>query len=320
MGKKTPADPTGQGTNRVRSGNRLKRRLTDAERVIKRMFRSIPRTAHTERVISNAERAVIYDYVYPPEAEQRFDAMVRELLDELLLETQLDAMPPGWWWQEDIELPYRQGTLETTSEINKAVIVAIVAGVLAAGLPPRRIEPRDTLTSPTYRQALNKQYVDNFGVMKGLSDTTATQVMAQVNLGIDAGEKPSVIASNITKRFDVAKSSAERIARTQVNKAYNDARVDVIEKSAERTGLRAVVLHISALLTSTRVRHAKRHGNAYTPAQQNQWWNEDNNRINCYCTTRPALVDSRGKLIEESTQQEIKAERELFDQIDTTGR
>ena len=82
---------------------------------------------------------------------------------------------------------------------------------------------------------------------------------------------------------------------------------------AERTGLRAGVIHISALATTTRPSHAARHGNAYTTADQNQWWDTGANRINCKCTTISILIDRNGKVIQAETQQEIKAEKTFFD-------
>ena len=41
-------------------------------------------------------------------------------------------------------------------------------------------------------------------------------------------------------------------------------------------------LHLSAFLPTTRVTHARRHGTLHTTADQEQWYQEDGNAINCY--------------------------------------
>ena len=155
-------------------------------------------------------------------------------------------------------------------------------------------------------------YASNFEVIKTLSDRTADQVNQMINLGIQAGNTPTQISEMITQRFDVARSSADRIANTEVNKAYNDARLNAVDVAAEQTGLRAGVIHLSALLPTTRQTHGDRHGNAYTTAQQRQWWNSDANRINCHCSTTTVLIDRQGRVIDTELQQEIKAERTFF--------
>ena len=131
----------------------------------------------------------------------------------------------------------------------------------------------EVLLSESYRAALNGAQVSNFNTIKGLSENTSTQVLQRVNAGIKAGEKPSVIAANISERFKIAKSAAKRISETEVNTAYNDARLDAANVMSKQTGLRAAVIHISALTPTTRSTHAARHGNSYTVEDQRQWWN-----------------------------------------------
>ena len=215
-----------------------------------------------------------------------------------------------------VELPYRQGTLEEVRDFNQLVAQATAAGVTAAGgLPLLITDPADVLLSADYLKGLRSAVVRNYGLIKTLSERTADQVIQQINLGIDAGDTPSEIRKAITKRFDVSKSNAKRIADTEINRAYNDARLEAAKTAAERSGLRAGVLHISALIPTTRANHAARHGKTYTPDQQLKWWNtggNGTNRINCLCTTRSVLIDRSGKVIDSALQKEIKNEGEEF--------
>lgn len=303
----TKTDPTGQARNRKRSTKRLDRRLRIAEREIKKLFRAIPRTRRNVTPIVNQS---IYEYEY---SQQDFDSLVQYWLNQQLLETQTGVMPFDWFWRDDIELPYRQGTAEETRDFNALILGAIAAGVLINGLPPQTEPIEQVLLSEPYRTALNSAQVSNFQTIKTLSERTSAQVIQQVNAGIQAGNTPTEIADAITKRFDVAKSSAKRIAETEVNKAYNDARLRAADVMEQQTGLRAGVVHISALLPTTRAEHAARHGNAYTTADQLTWWNEGVNRINCKCSTRSVLIDSAGKVVQTELQDELKAERSFFD-------
>jgi SPP1 gp7 family putative phage head morphogenesis protein len=309
---KTKSDPTGQSKARRRAYKALSNRLTRAERRVKALFRSIPRKRRSEAVITN-DSEVFYDYDLSAFEQEQLRKEIEAILDQEVLETEQDSIPPFWWWEQYVEQPYRQGTLDEIVTFNQLVGGAIAAKVLIDGFPPRKLEGQQVVTSTRYADDLNKVYTSNFAAVKAVSDRTSDQVIQQINLGIQAGNKPSVIASTISKRFDISRSSAMRTAVTEVNKAYNDAKMNANLLSAEQTGLRSAVMHISALLPTTRKTHAARHGNVYTVRQQTEWWNDGANRINCHCTVRPVLIDGSGKIIDVELQEEIKAERSFFD-------
>lgn len=310
MPRKTKADPTGQARNRNKSTRRLTTRLDRAERQVKALFRAIPRTRRTQTRIVNAEQIAVYDYEYD---QQTFERAVEFILNDELLQTQTGIMQPDWYWRDDIELPYRQGTVEEVRDFNQLIAGAVVAGVLIAGLPPQTVPIEQVLMSEPYRTALNAAQVSNFSTIKGLSEKTSTQVLQRVNAGIQAGDKPSVIAADISKRFNVARSDAKRISETAVNEAYTNSKMSASDLLSEQTGLRAAVIHISALSPTTRQTHADRHGNAYTTADQRQWWNTSPNRINCKCDIKSVLIDRQGKVVDAELQEEIKQERSFFD-------
>lgn len=313
MGKKTKQDPTGQGVNRRRATRRLQERLTLSESQVKRLFRMVPRTRRQVTVLPNATIPV-YDYQITAAELEELERRVRAIVSNNLLETQFNRMPPNWWWQSVIESPYRQGTLEELVQFNRLVTTELVRVRAARGLATLPLNLTQVLQSSEYLEALDKVYVRNFQVIKTLSDRTSDQVMQQINLGLSSGSTPTEIASSITERFDVSRSSAKRIADTEVNRAYNDGRLDATDIAADQTGLRAGVLHLSALLPTTRETHGDRHGDAFTTDQQRQWWNSGTNRINCHCSTRSVLIDRQGRVIDVELQEELQVEREFFDE------
>lgn len=311
MGRKTKADPTGQARNRQRSTRRLQSRVSVAQREVKALFRSIPKSSIKKTRIQNAQQTVVYDYEIDIAELER---TVEMIINAQLLETQTDVMPFDWYWKEDVERPYREATAEEVRDFNVLIAQAVVAGAtLPLLVSPDGMPVEQVLLSQHYRQALNAAQTDNFRVIRNLSRRTSAQVMKVISDGIQAGDTPTSISNQITERFDVAKSSAKRIAETEVNKAYNDAQLNAADALETETGLRSAVMHISALLPTTRATHAARHGNVYTVADQLQWWNSGTNRINCKCTTRTVLIDRSGKVVDTELQQEIKAERSFFD-------
>jgi SPP1 gp7 family putative phage head morphogenesis protein len=312
MGKKTKHDPTGQAVNRRKGTRRLRNRLTLAERQIKALFRAVPRTRRQETVLVNAPVIPVYDYQITASELEELERRIRAVINDELLETQFNRMPPNWWWQDVIEVPYREGVADEVVEFNRLVTAELVRLRAERGLSTQTLDLSQVLTSSEYLDALDNVYVRNFGTIRTLSDRTADQVIQQLNDGISAGNTPTEIASAISERFDVSRSSAQRTADTEINRAYNDARLDATEVAAQQTGLRAGVLHLSALIPTTRSAHAARHGNAYTVAQQRQWWNSDVNRINCHCSTRSVLIDRQGRVIDVELQEELRAEREFF--------
>lgn len=271
MGRITSEDPAGQNTNRQKASRALLSRLRVAER---------------------ETRTIISDSPDDPSARQMNDLRrsIQFALNNQLLQTQDDEPVKSWYWTDELEQPYRQGALQEAVEINRQVRDAIIAGVLISGIfRPREIEAHGLITSKIYRDNFGLKVVDNFSVIKGLSETTTKQVMQQINIAMQSKLSVRETAVNIHERFNVSRSSAQRIAHTEINKSYNDARITTIEASEEQTGIPAKVEHLSALLTTTRGSHARRHGNFYTPAEQQKWWNTDANRINCYCSIRSSL-------------------------------
>ena len=312
MATRNKQDPTGQARNRRKGMRVLQNRITKAERQVKALFRAIPKERRRQAGIVNNAEVTFYDYDYPPIEQERLTNQVQVILDEELETTDV-LMPPDWFWQDNLEQPYRQGTVETINSFNQQVTAATIAGVTVRGIAPQTVPAESVLFSPAYAERLQNVYVSNYPTIKGLSQDTTKQVMQQINAGIKANQPPSVIATNISERFNVSRSSAKRIADTEINQAFTNAEMDATVIAADVTGLRAGVIHISALLPTTRNHHANRHGNAYTVEQQRQWWDTGANRINCKCSTISVLINAKGKVVDTKKQKTIKAEKVFFD-------
>lgn len=292
-------DPTGQARNRADLNKKLQVRLANAESEVKKLFRVIPRTSKVEKNLSlNQDTFTTYEYDLPPEQQDALESAIEAIILLWLLQGRNQNKPANYYSDVNVDVAYRAGTLETVQETNSALGKIAIAGALLASMP-RSIDTSIVFTQAYLNNVLGYQN-DMFYDIKGLSSKTSAQVYERIMAGVKAGKTPREIIKDITKRFDVAKSSAERIVQTQINKTYNDSITDTIDYINENTSLNAAGIHKSALLPNrTRAWHAARHNKMYTTAQQNSWWSEGANRINCYCSFVIVLLDKDNKPILE---------------------
>lgn len=313
--RKKQIDPTGQGSNRKHAANALKKRIDKIQQFALRKFRSIPRKRRQRADIIN--NLVFFEYDYSPEDQQQFETQLESVANQQLLESEDDPVIPFWYWSSEIEKPYRQGTIEETNLLNKLIDEAVVAGIVVEGVLLRELQIEQVLISEPYRSAVAKQIGSTVPSIKDLSTKTSSQVMGVINRGIQAGNSPKTIVNEIIARFDVSRSSAQRIANTEINWAYNKAKLDLGKLSSAELGIRTAVLHISALIPTTRATHAARHSLTFTFEAQQAWWLEGTNLINCHCTTQTVLVDRKGQPINDTFQNELKTEKKEFFDLDS---
>ncbi len=308
--QKTQQDPTGQASNRKSATRALSKRLASIKQFTLRRFKAIPKKRIERRNIVNNQVFYEYDISAQELATLRND--IAAVSNEQLLESQDDPTLLFWYYTSEIERPYRQGTIQEVTVVNRMIDEATAAGIALVALPLVRLDVEAVLNSEAYIQGLLKELNAAVGDIKKLAADTAADMYGVINRGIQAGNSPRTIATAITERFDVSVSRAERIAVTEVNKAYNDAKMNLGEISSKQIGVRSAVLHISALIPTTRPHHAARHGNTYTYQAQLAWWDSGANRINCHCTTQTVLVDRKGQPINKTFQKELKEEKQFF--------
>jgi len=306
---RTEQDPTNQEGTRTRATKANNNRLNISAREVLAIWKGVTAKRTTRKKIANEqannENLDFYVYDLTAQAKQDLSVDISESVNSNL-ETQGSAPPFDWYYEQYIEQAYRGGTIQENAMI--AVLLAIVTGSVI-------IETSAILSSTSYLDLLKAAVNKNYPSFKGLSETTSKQIFQVITDGIDGGLSKSAIRRKIIKRYEVSKSSAKRIVDTEVNRAYNNARTDLI-KFYRDSGEPLAVQHISALLATTRAHHAARHGRAYTPEQQNLWWNQGQNRINCHCSIRAIVVNRDGTVANKAAQKKfINRGKEIFDAI-----
>jgi SPP1 gp7 family putative phage head morphogenesis protein len=121
-----------------------------------------------------------------------------------------------------------------------------------------------------------------FEFMEGFAGDTASDLGRVLFQAVQDGQNPKDTAKDIRARFDVSKSRAERIARTEITQALRRGRIDEARDAEDKFGIRVKMLWVSALIPErSRPWHMARHGNLYTTEEVTDFYSRNGNAINC---------------------------------------
>lgn len=203
-------------------------------------------------------------------------------VDQIMLEGGLANL---WFTVQFVEPAYQSGAARNRSNL------ASQSTVYKAARP----DLRALLLSEPYQRRLSLLAAREFEEMKGLGNTIKKDMAQILTGGLAAGQGPLEISKQITAQLGIEKRRADRIARTEINAAHTNARMDQAEDARVNLGLDSREMHISALSPTTRQTHRDRHGTLHPVQQQRDWWARDGNRINCKCSTVTVLVNKAGQ-------------------------
>lgn len=240
------------------------------------IFNAIPKQRTSQTVIPN-ESITLWLYDVDQVALQQ---AINDIVNRHL-ETSTEQTPPGWWFSQYDEQSWRAGAFSENNNVDM-LLAATALLVLSNEM---------LLAQPFYMTGLTSEIQLSYTAIKGLSQTASRQVYQVIVDGVRGNLSPVEIRKNIIKRFSVAVSSANRIVDTEINRINNTARTEVVRMYRDQFGYNVAVRHISALMATTRHNHAARHRKIYTPEQQNRWWDQGSNRINCHCSVRSVVLE-----------------------------
>jgi SPP1 gp7 family putative phage head morphogenesis protein len=277
-------DPTGQAGRRTRAKADIAKRVRELRDQVLDILYSIP-------VQSIQVNKTTYRYDANPD---RIDSLFDELLGIFYQVLELNQPRRAWFFNDYLGPAWQQGTAQAFERI-KTLAEAAVPDVGEA------MQLDSVLSSPEYTSRFEIISARAFENMKGFAGQAAQELGGILGRGVAMGESPRTIARDIRRKFkQVEGYRAERIARTEVNNAYTEARYETNRDARDRLGLDVMVMHVSALVPNTRPTHASRHGRLYTLEQQRSWWSEGSQKINCLCSTvEVILIDG------EPTQQKL---------------
>ncbi|MDZ6182692.1 phage minor head protein [Klebsiella pneumoniae] len=238
-------------------------------------------------------------FIYDMSAQQLADLLeaVQIILDDYLLE----GGEQNLWAMGYVTKEAQRGTLEAFNNLSQQSQVYASQTTL-----------QQLLSSPGYLNQIAAARLTAFSDWKVISDTARGDLTNIITDAVARGVNPRETASVISKRLDVSMSKAKTIAQTEQVGALRQAQWNETDWAADRLGLNTGLLWLSALKPTTRSWHASRHGKVYTTEQVRDFYAENGNRYNCYCSQIPVLLNDDGSIFNEGLAEKLKKEREQW--------
>lgn len=238
-------------------------------------------------------------FIYDMSAQELADLLeaVQSILDDELLE----GGSQNLWVMDCVIAEYDRGTLNAFTNLS------VQSQVYASQTTLQQL-----LSSPGYLNQIAAARLTTFSDWKVISDTARGDLANIITDAVARGVNPRETASVISKRLDVSMSKAKNIAQTEQVGALRQAQWNETDWAADRLGLNTGLLWLSALKPTTRTWHASRHGKVYTTEDVRDFYAENGNRYNCYCSQIPVLLNDDGSIFNEGLADKLKNERKQW--------
>jgi len=288
-----------------------KRKLVARYRRIDKGMRQLIGTLD-KRVISTN---IKYEYQIDVTRFQNINSFIQNLLYDELLDNQNGLLTQRWWLNANLAQAYEDGTSDILLSSKRIATVESVGPELSREM--RFIKLEQTIFSRGFQTRVGLVQARTFELMKGLSDSTRTDLSNTLARGMIDGIGIRELSKNITDRVKVSLSRGQRIARTEILNAYRTAggvetdelNEDVYDDS--EWGMQS--LWFSALSPTTRRTHASRHGMIYTTDEVREFYAKNSNAINCLCSQSTVLVNKRtGEVLQQDLLDRMAKRRKQF--------
>ena len=238
-------------------------------------------------------------FIYDMTAAELADLLqvVQSILDDELL----DGGSQNIWAMDYVVAEHERGTLGAFTNLS------VQSPVYASQTTLQQL-----LSSAAYQNQIASAYVSTYSDWKGISDTARADLANVIADSIGRGINPRETASIVSKRLDVSMSKAKTIAQTEQVGALRQAQWSETNWATERLGLNTGLMWLSALKPTTRPWHASRHGKVYTTEEVRDFYAENGNRYNCYCSQIPVLLNDDGSIFNEGLADKLMKERKLW--------
>ncbi|MDU4843725.1 MAG: phage minor head protein [Leclercia adecarboxylata] len=237
----------------------------------------------------------IYDMT-PQELAELLEA-VQGILDDYLLE----GGEQNQWAMDYVVAEAQRGTLEAFNNLSQQ-----------SPYYANQTTLQQLLSSPGYQNQIASARLTTFSDWEAISDAARADLTGIITDAVARGVNPRETASVISKRLDVSMSRAKSIAQTEQVGALRQAQWNETDWAADRLSLNTSLLWLSALKPTTRSWHASRHGKVYTTEEVRDFYAENGNRYNCYCSQIPVLLNDDGSIFNEGLADKLAKERKQW--------
>lgn len=238
-------------------------------------------------------------FIYDMSAQELADLFeaVQVILDDYLLE----GGEQNLWAMDYVAAEAQRGTLEAFNNLSQQS--QAYAGQTTL---------QQLLSSPAYQNQIASAYISTYSDWKLETDRARGDLANIIADAVGRGVNPRETAQVISKRLDVSMGRAKTIAQTEQVGALRQAQWNETDWAADRLGLNTGLLWLSALKPTTRSWHASRHGKVYTTEQVRDFYAENGNRYNCYCSQIPVLLNDDGSIFNEGLADKLAKERKAW--------
>ncbi|AYY36040.1 TPA: phage minor head protein [Klebsiella pneumoniae] len=238
-------------------------------------------------------------FIYDMSAQELADLLesVQVILDDYLLE----GGEQNLWAMDYVAAEAQRGTLEAFNNLSQQSQVYASQTTL-----------QQLLSSPAYQNQIASAYISTYSDWKLEADRARGDLANIIADAVGRGVNPRETAQVISKRLDVSMGRAKTIAQTEQVGALRQAQWNETDWAADRLGLNTGLLWLSALKPTTRSWHASRHGKVYTTEQVRDFYAENGNRYNCYCSQIPVLLNDDGSIFNQGLAEKLAKERQQW--------
>lgn len=238
-------------------------------------------------------------FIYDMNAQQLADLLqvVQTILDDHLLE----GGERNLWAMSHVAAEFQRGTQQAFNNLSVQSQAYAQQTTLV-----------QLLSTPAYQNQVASAYISAYSDWKLESDRARGDLANIISDAIGRGINPRETAQIVSKRLDVSLSRAKNIAQTEQVGALRQAQWNETDWAADRLGLNTGLLWLSALKPTTRSWHASRHGKVYTTEEVRDFYAENGNRYNCYCSQIPVLLNQDGSVFNEGLENKLMIERKLW--------
>jgi len=281
--------PTGQNP-------RIKAFYGELRRRLRRSYKAAAEYASNLKPQIVQLNATGYQYQLDPLLMSQINSYIEALLNEIIYGNAQGEWSAGWWANS-----YSSGAYQRAAEqvITQTQLLAADAGVTQELPSLQYLRAEAVVMEPGFQRRLGSVYARLFEDMKGFTDVDKRNMAGIITRGMAAGQSPRVIAREMEKKGLEQDWRCLRIASTEVNQAYRDgswSETDAVNDEVfGDSDYMLKVMHLSALLATTRRDHAARHGTICTPAEEREWFatKATGGQINCKCSTVDILVNRK---------------------------
>lgn len=276
----TAQDRTGaQGILR-RANAAIRRRWAGLEAEVLAIFARIRVVGEVAQNDQSSQPRTIY--ALTPEEMAAVTQALGEAFDRWIEAVAGGSYRTHWFAQFDLE----------AARLGAAQSVANLTGLSATYAASRDLS--SAIFSQPFQNRVAMAQIKSYEHWTALSAGERSVLSQIIGRGIADGKNPRALRAEIQERLGVSRSRAEGYAQSDVTDTLRQARWAENDWATENLGMNLGLLHVSALIPSTRATHAARHGIVYSTANVRDWYSRDGNLYRCHCSQVECLIGEDG--------------------------